>query len=214
MNPLNPLNVFHDLTGVGGRIGFFTLQNRDDIPAVAGCYGWFLPLWIMHERLPDFLAELGGALSHESRDPDELNAGFAWDSVKVRVRRTFEPSLPEFASPLWDRLTSSPERKDALQQILLQASILTSPLYVGKTENLRRRYNEHTKADGSGFNRRFRDYAASSGLNLGVDDLIFVSIRTQEEADKALNASADVARINTLIEEILKRLCRPPFSIQ
>ena len=195
-------------------MGFFTLQTSDDIPAAPGCYGWFLPLWLLHDTLPDFLRAFGGTLNHESKSPDELDAGFAWDSVKVRVRRAFEPTLPPFALPLWDRLNEDESTRFALQQVLLQASILVPPLYVGKTDNLRRRYNQHTSPDGSGFNTRFSAYALTADLSLQVADLIFVCIRTEAAVEKALTEAGDAYRINSLVEEILKRLCRPPFSIQ
>lgn len=213
---MNPLNVFHDLTGAGGRLGFFTLQTRDEIPDRPGCYGWFLPLWLPPDRntLPDFVQTFGRALSHESRPPAELDAGFAWDSVKVRVRRAFEPSVPSFTTPLWDRLNADDDARTALQQVLLQASILAPPLYVGKTDNLRQRYNQHTRDDGSGFNTRFSAYAKGANLGLRVVDLIFVCIRTETHVEETLTRNTSTDKINSLLEEILKRLCGPPFSVQ
>lgn len=211
---MNPLNVFTDLTATGARLGFYTIQNRQDIPGVPGCYGWFLPFWLMRNSLPEFLSAFGAVLSHEPNSPREMDAGFNWDAVKVRVRRSFEPTLPAFVEPLWDRVHRDTKAKNALQQVLLQASVLTPPLYVGKTDDLRRRYTQHTKRGGSGFNRRFSDYSSREELGLQVEDLIFVCVSTAPDVERALTSKGDRHQINRLVEEILKRLCRPPFSRQ
>ena len=211
---MQSLNAFRDLTRAGSRLGFFTRQTRDDIPATPGCYGWFLPLWLLHKTLPDFLHTFGTVMTHETGSPRELDAGFVWDRVKIKARRGFDPSLPplpSFAVPLWDRLNERDETRNALQQILLQASLLTSPLYVGKTDNLRRRYNEHLT--GSHFHTRFADYAKQCGLELPLSHLIFVCIQTSQDVEDALSeGGGSMQEVEKLVEEILKRLCRPPFS--
>lgn len=211
---MNPLNVFADLTSTGARLGFYTLHNRQDIPAVPGCYGWFLPLWLMRDTLPEFLNAFGAVLNHEPNSPTEMDAGFKWDAVKVRVRRSFEPTLPRFAEPLWNRLDPDDPARKALQNVLLQSSILTPPLYVGKTNDLRRRYKEHTTPNRTGFNRRFSTFSSRERFGLQVDDLIFVSVSTTPDVERAFKSTGDPSNINKLVEEILKRLCRPPFSKQ
>ena len=210
---MNPLNVFADLTATGALLGFYTIQNRQDIPAVPGCYGWFLPFWLIRDTLPEFLSALGTVLSHEPNSPTEMDAGFKWDSVKVRVRRSFEPPPSSFAEPLWDRLHRDDQAKDALQQVLLQASILTPPLYVGKADNLKDRYTKHTTRDGTKFNTRFSKFSGCQKLGIQVEDLIFICVSTTH-VDHALKATAGPHKPNELVEEILKRLCRPPFSLQ
>ena len=215
---MHPLNVFRDLTAARSRLGFFTRQTCDEIPPDPGCYGWFLPLWLLRDTLPGFLNTFGGVLTHEPRPPQEVDAGFIWDRVKVKTRRTFDsaiPPIPAFAIPLWDHLYSDQQARDALQHILLQASILTPPLYVGKTDNLRRRYNNHVtppKGDTNNFHNRFTACATELGISLSVADLIFVCIRTGRDAEEMLSVKGDAAETEKLLEEILKRLCRPPFS--
>ncbi len=211
---MNLLNSFADLTAAGSRLGFFTLQNCEDIPRGPGCYGWFVPLWLLQDTLPDFLNTYGRVLTHEPSQPPELDAGFTWDAVRVRVRRSFDPALPSFAEPLWNRLRELPAASTALQQILLQSSILIPPLYVGKTQNLHQRYTRHTTKNGSGFHRRFRQFAAHAKLPLQVVDLLFVCISTADHDETVQASGASEKQINDLLEEILKSLCRPPFSRQ
>ena len=214
---MHPLNAFRDLTEAGSRLGFFTRRTRDEIPASPGCYGWFLPLWLLPNisTLPEFLRTFGSVMTHEPTPQRDIDAGFSWDTVKVRLSREFDPSIPPSAVPLWDRLYKDDQSRDALQQILLQASVLTPPLYVGKTDNLRRRYNHHTASPtlhANTFHRRFAECARQFDLGLSVSDLIFVCIRTGRDVEDKLSATADTQEINSLLEEILKRLCRPPFS--
>lgn len=217
---VHPLDVFRDLTAAGSRLGFFTEETRDDIPADPGCYGWFLPLWLLptHPRLPQFLTVFGSMLIQEPKPEKELDAAFAWDTVKVKLRREFDPDISEkltSVTPVWERLQADGHARDALQHVLLQASVLTPPLYVGKTDNLRRRYNQHTAPSGRGtstFNSRFTECARRFSLGLDVSDLLYVCIRTGREIEGRLSATSDMQQVNDLLEEVLKRLCRPPLS--
>ena len=209
----HPLNAFRDLTDAGSRLGFFTRRTRDDIPAGPGCYGWFLPLWLLRHTLPEFLNLFGSMMIQEPTQQQEVKARFTWDTVTLR--REFDPSIPESKIALWDRLHNDEHAHDALQQTLLQASILTPPLYVGMTADLRQRYNQHTAPPSPGtnnFHSRFAECAKQLDLGLALDDLIFICIRTGREDKATLSESGDIDEINGLLEEILKRLCRPPFS--
>ena len=218
---MHPLNAFRDLTEAGSRLGFFTGATRNEIPARPGCYGWFLPLWIVRDTLPEFLSLFGNVMTHEPKPPEELKAGFKWDAVRVRLRREFDPAINEKKwVPLWERLYENEQARHLFQQVLLQASVLTPPLYVGTAENLRRRYNQHTMRPHPGdnnFHSRFQEYSDRFGLGITVDDLIFVCIRTDDPEDSTLPSLAkgkDADDVHKLLEEILKRLCRPPFSMR
>ena len=213
----HPLSAFRDLTKAGSRLGFFTSATRAEIPTGPGCYGWFLPLWLVPSTLSGFLRVFGDVLTHEAKPPGELRAGFKWDAVKVRVRREFDASINEDKwGPLWDRLYENEATRDLFQHILLQASILTPPLYVGTAKNLRFRYNQHTRDPNPGdnsFHSRFKDYTEKSDLGISVEDLIFVCVRTDTDGLSAVK-ERDMSETHKLLEEILKRLCRPPFSMR
>lgn len=211
---MQSLNAFRDLTEAGSRLGFFTWSTRDEIPTEPGCYGWYLPLWLLRDSLPEFLAMYGAVLTCGTRPPVELRAKYSWDAVAVTLRRELKDSTSDSITSIWNGLYANPHTRDALQQILLQASVLLPPLYVGKTDNLRRRYNEHTdsKSSSNTFSNRFAESALALGLSLDVSELIFVSIRTGREAETVLSKTAGAENAEDLLEEILKRLCRPPFS--
>ena len=179
---------------------------------------WLVPAFVatpQHQHTARVLRTFGSVMTHEPTPQRDIDAGFNWDTVKVRLSREFDPSIPPSAVALWDRLYKDDQSRDALQEILLQASVLTPPLYVGKTDNLRRRYNHHTASPtlhANTFHRRFAECARQFDLGLSVSDLIFVCIRTGRDVEDKLSAAADTQEINSLLEEILKRLCRPPFS--
>lgn len=214
---MHPLNAFRDLTEAGSRLGFFTNATRADIPTGPGCYGWFLPLWLVPSTLSDFLTVFGRAMTHDAKPPGELRAGFKWDAVTVRLRREFDPSINEKKwGPRWDHLCQNEQTRPLFQQILLQASILTPPLYVGTAKNLRLRYNQHTMRPRPGdnnFHRRFQEYSDQSRLGISVEDLIFVCVRTDSDGLSAVK-NKEMSEAHKLLEEVLKRLCRPPFSIR
>ena len=88
--------------------------------------------------------------------------------------------------------------------------MLFPPLYIGMTNNLRKRYLQHVK--NSDFNDRFTTCVNDLELKLSVSDLFFVCIETPKELRKFFGDAA--GRENELIEQMLMRVCHPPFSIK
>ncbi len=94
----------------------------------------------------------------------------------------------------------------------MRASILMPPLYVGKTKNLNVRCNQHINGRSSSqFHDRFENYAASIHATCNkVSDLLFVCVKTVDDERKV---SAAEQPLEDLIEEIMKRIGKPPYSL-
>ena len=205
------LNVFRNFGSVDGRLGFYTKETRKAVPELPGCYAWFLPLWFYRQNLDELMHIVGKLVAYDHVSEREVDVPFTWDSVNLRVRRDAAFHATDDVRATWNNICANEPTRQALQQILLEASLLMPPLYVGRTGNLKRRYLEHTA--GSAFHSRFTDYVAKLGIKIGVSDLLFVCIETERELDKVLS---DVAQsdLDRLIERILMQFCRPPFSLR
>ena len=196
---------------VDGRLGFYTKETRKPVPKLPGCYAWFLPLWFYRENLDELMHIVGKLVAYDQLSEREVDVPFTWDSVNFRVRRDAAFHATDDVRATWNNICTDEPTRQALQQILLEASLLMPPLYVGRTGNLKRRYLEHTA--GRALHSRFTDYVAKLGIKIGVSDLLFVCIATERELDKVLT---DVAQsdLDKLIDPILMQFCRPPFSLR
>ena len=210
------LNVFRSLTSAEGRLGFYTKETRNKIPEFPGCYAWFLPLWLYRNDLDDLMQVVSELLSYDRVSEKEVYAHFTWESVKLRVRRCSEIRSTDGVRPTWQRILADDEAREALQQALMEATLLMPPLYVGRTNNLKRRYLQHTEREGSernDFRSRFREQADKLELKVGVNDLLFVCVQTPKELSRVF-ANFEEDEINGLFEQILMHFCRPPFSLR
>ena len=210
------LAVFRNLTSVDGRLGFYTKETGDTIPELPGCYAWFLPLWFYRSDLDELMRLIAQVLDYQQNPHRSVNVPFTWDSVGLRVSRVATVQVSARVRAIWNRVTSNPTTSKALEEVLLEASLLMPPLYVGRTKNLRQRYLQHTAKTGhrkNDFHSRFSTWADAVKLDVGVSDLLFVSVRTREEVSRALH-KVDSDDIEFLIEQILMQFCRPSFSLK
>ena len=209
-----PLRVFQDLTSVDGRLGFYTRETKERIPEQPGCYAWFLPLWIYDRDLDRLMTTVGEVYGYEQEPEKSLTADFSWHSVGLRVR-SLTPAKPVSSDlrGIWDRILSDDEAKAALEALLIEASLLMPPLYVGRTANLKARYQQHVMetTGRNDFHTRVMEFVAASGLSLRVSDLLFACVRTHDDLNRKLGKFDNVER---LVEQILMRFCRPPFSLK
>ena len=210
------LNVFRNLTSVDERLGFYTKETKDKIPELPGCYAWFLPLWFYRSDLDNLVQLVGAVLDYEHNGEREVEVPFNWDSIRLRLRRASTLRATDSVRATWERVLADDRARTALQETLLEASLLMPPLYVGRTRNLRQRYLQHTVKRGhnkNDFYSRFTELAAALELHISVSDLLFVSLRTSDELGRAL---PDVAPddVELLIEQLLMQFCRPPFSLK
>ena len=210
------LNVFRNLTSTDSRLGFYTKETKERIPEQPGCYAWFLPLWFYRSDLNELMQVVGGVFDYDKKLEKEANARFTWESVKLRVRRVTETQTTETIRSTWERVCADTQAKRELQQTMLEASLLMPPLYVGKTKNLRQRYLKHVEGnsdDRNDFHTRFTEHVSNLNLTIGISDLLFVCIKTEQEAPQVPHGVAE-DDLERLVEQILMRFCRPPFSLK
>jgi hypothetical protein len=195
------------------RIGFFTKETRELIPETPGFYAWFLPLWLYDQNPSRFVQIVESVFLCDRDRPhfaeDEATVQLNWDSIGLAVRRVATARVSPNLEALWSNVIGNPGLKATFEQALMQASILLPPLYVGKADSLRVRYDQHVSAT-SLFCTRFTRYCQHLGLQISVTDLLFVCIETPfivaaEHRDPALNF---------LLEQLVMALSRPPFSMR
>ena len=210
------LNVFRNLTSTDSRLGFYTKETKERIPEQPGCYAWFLPLWFYRSDLNELMQVVGDVLDYDNKLEREANARFTWESVKLRVRRVADIQATETIRSTWERVCADAQAKRELQQTMLEASLLMPPLYVGKTKNLRERYLKHVEGnrdDRNDFHTRFTEHVSNLDLTIGVSDLLFVCIKTEQKPPQ-VPRGVDEDDLERLVEQILMRFCRPPFSLK
>ena len=210
------LSILRSFTNANGRLGFYTSKTQHKIPEGPGCYAWFLPLWFFREDLPEMMRLVGSVLNYEVQPERQVQATFTWDTISLRVRRGAAIQVPSTVRDTWNRICADPDGRKALQQILLEASLLMPPLYVGRTKSLRQRYLQHTSDRGperNDFHRRFVDCASRLDFKISVSDLWFVCIQTDPASSKHLKRIAG-EDLEALIEYMLMQVCRPPFSLK
>ena len=210
------LKVFSNLTDTDSRLGFYTKETKERIPEQPGCYAWFLPLWFYHSDLNDLMQVVGDVLDYDSQLEREATVRFAWESVKLRVRRAAEAQTSKKIRSTWERVCADTQAKGELQQTMLEASLLMPPLYVGKTKNLKQRYLKHVGGnsdDRNDFHTRFTEHVSNLDLAIGVSDLLFVCIKTEQKSSQVPHGVAE-DDLERLVEQILMRFCRPPFSLK
>jgi hypothetical protein len=192
-------------------IGLHYTARFDQVPPFPGVYAWFYPLRVTSYELDTFLAEVRAVHLYDARRKARPSAAgsarFGWSILEWKAELN-DPrtSLPEKCRATWERLAGEPEAFDDLRRVLLQASLLMPPLYVGKAVNLRTRCAAHL--DGrSNFAERFEARAKEIGLQARrVRDLILVTMRTESVGDETDESES-------LVEEILKLVARPPYGV-
>ncbi len=204
---------------VGKRIGFYTKETANEIPQEPGVYAWFIPLWLYSESLNDFLHliqtmflfDAGEANKDQGTPTRESRLGFNWDYLDISVKKGIESKVSENMVSRWDAMKKNPEIKAGFSKVLMETTIFTPPLYVGKTDNLSARYSQHVVGTGiekNVFHKRFTEHCRAKDLRLRVSDLLFVCVKTTSETNRIFREQ----RLNELLESILVRLAKPPFS--
>lgn len=213
---MRQMNVFRNLAS-DGRLGLYTKETSRRIPESPGCYAWLLPLWLYREDIDALMQIVGELLSYDRNPEKEVEASFTWESVRLRVRRISEARPSKVFHSTWKCLLADDIARQALQRILLEASLLMPPLYVGRTGNLKRRYLQHTKGSSgkNDFHSRFTAHVANLKLKISVSDLLFACIRTPKELSLVLEKhEGEEKELSGLIEQMLMQFCHPPFNLK
>ena len=196
-------------------LSFYTWATNEQIPERPGCYAWYLPLHIYDDDPDLFLQRVARLFDYDSLSEgaarSTTSARFNWDVIDLEVTRASHLSLTPEKRSKWVQILSDEGSKSQLRELLLQSSLFMPPLYVGKTQSLRRRYLEHVNGKGGGkndFNHRFTTFAESEDLPIRIDDLVFACLETAPV--EVEGASAD--ELNDILEYLLIRLSRPAFG--
>lgn len=192
-------------------IGVHYTGRFSEVPPFPGVYAWFYPLRVTSHELETFLEEVRSVHLFDASKNSIPHAGgvspFGWSKLDWRVALgNREASLPAQVRATWRRLAEDEAAFDELRRVLLRASLLMPPLYVGKSVNLSVRSSAHL--DGrSAFANRYETRAKEIGLRARrVRDLILVTLRTE-----AVGGETDEAE--RLVEEVLKLVARPPYGV-
>jgi hypothetical protein len=198
---------------INKEIGIYWKGRFEQVPDVPGVYAWFYPLRITTPELVVFLDDIGKLFSFDARRNGLADRSallrFAWEEAGIDLRlRPTNAALPADLTSVWNHVLANQERFDRLRMVVMRGSLLMPPLYVGKTKSLSVRCQQHLAGTGNNdFHGRFQQYAAKVELAARtVEDLLFTCIQTGESGDNADEA------IEGLVEEILKRACRPKYS--
>jgi len=199
---------------VNKEIGFYTKETFETIPDGPGVYAWFYPLRIITKDPYQFIQEVNLILNYDSsvngKPSKKKLVEFKWETIDLDLGINFkEPNLGNFLG-IWQKAAESEAKFDQLRRIIMKASILMPPLYVGKTVQLRRRCLEHVNGN-SDFNKRYSSFAGKNKIKFDrVEDLLFVCIKTIEETKG--ESQTDIEDLEDLVEAIMKNLSKPIYS--
>ncbi len=195
------------------QIGFYTKENAAFVPQAPGVYGWFLPLWIYTEDLSHQVEAIRSVFDYDhvakGKPCSSATARFAWSETELTLVQN--PKLTGMATinSRWTEMLSDNEARSAFEPSLMIATLLMPPLYIGKADDLSVRYQAHA----TGQSKRFVEYIQTikeplSGLL--VSDLLFVCIEMPADQAGVVREKG----LNELLEQLIMRFARPPFSVR
>ena len=215
MDSLNPADVWRD---VGSRISFHTSDTASEVPEQAGCYGWFLPLWLPSpesegvegEDLQAFMDSVTTYYRYDTKA--HATAVYHWDSIGLTVNKNRTPEATSTMQRAWKSVEADGVVRETFKRLLMEASLFMPPLYVGRTDNLRTRYYQHVSGntDRNNFKKRFEEHARAEGLPLRVIDLIFMTVRVTRKDHDVLRDR----ELTSLLESLILRTSGPVFSLK
>ena len=145
---------------------------------------------------------------------------FNWETIYIEGQKRTNSNIPKKQSERWNYMLRNTNTKDGFSQALMQATLFTPPLYVGKADNLAERYRQHVYIDQdskNSFHFRFSRFCKKNAVRLSVSDLLFVCIKTTSKSNLVLKDDEGLEeneKLNELLEFIMMRMSRPPFSMR
>ena len=201
---------------IDAEIGIYWKGRWDTVPSAPGVYAWFYPLRISTHSLDEFLNDIDKVFTFDAKSNGAqectLSARFTWEELRLDVRLgPSSPQLPRSITEHWTQLTADPAAFERLRRVVMRGSLLMPPLYVGRTRSLRARCYQHLSGTGDNdFHKRFTTYATTMGLQAKVvNELLFSCVRTSRDS---IEAEEDA--VEDIVEEILKRACKPRYSVR
>lgn len=218
------------LSTLSQRFKVYTYPDRHEIPSSSGTYAWFFPLYAFDDfneaqQLADLYrhvfaldSSFSGEYQLAEKEYTKGRHTRSWQTVSLKADVTISPTttLPSNCQRIWEKVQACPESKKVFDQSLMAASLFTPPLYIGKTNDLETRYYQHLSD--SGFKKRFEQFCRNYKLPLSISDLIFCSLSLDVESEKLMSDKivddSEGRDMNYLLEQILMKSARPPFSRQ
>ena len=175
----------------------------------AGTYSWFQS-YIYPENEDDFYEAL-------IKDLEATKFQSRSGSIKpyYHVAITSKGGLGESKAERLKAALKNPEFKKGLIDTLACSTLLQSPLYVGKSVDIRRRIGEHLEAESD-----LRVRLAASGINIDQASVLIVpnhdmdAVFKLEFADESDVILQDDPQYELLYEEVFSRLFNPRFTIR
>jgi hypothetical protein len=203
---------------IGERVGFHTSETAQTIPSTPGIYAWFFPLHIFDDDLDAWMKRIQEVYMYDTscrgRSAGDVDHEFHWDTLKCHFEKHPHKKLGDVIRKEWRTVISDQRQRAAFRKVLMEASVLMPPLYVGKADNLKARYDQHVKGSGreaDDFHKRFQEYAQANNIPLMITDLLFVCIETDQQSAKTLYHED---KLNWLLEQVMMRVAHPPFSVK
>ena len=202
-------------SNISNKISYYSHEMRDFIPESSGFYAWYFPLWLYEDELVEYIRAVTKVFAFEEKADGldgylNLKSDLNWSSIDIKIKTLgcqISPCSDSLISE-WNAAMSSPDAKAVLAEAMMISSILMPPLYVGKANNLRSRYDQHTSE--SGFKLRFESFIKKCGLQISVSDLIFCAV----ELESGTNMKLKNRELNELVEQVVMRMAAPPYSKQ
>lgn len=194
--------------------GFFPYNEKAKIPSTPGSYAWYFPLGILNSsKFSEFIEKLKIVFDYDYQQEqapfrNSLKSEALWKQIIVSLEIGIKPLAGDKQvnntplSVIWEQIHSDKQQLLSFREALLKSSILLHPLYVGKAECLRSRYEDHMAGRGTTFRKCFERHMKSNGISCSFEELIFFALPLS-------NLPANTA---DLLEEILKMLSQPIFS--
>ena len=201
------------------NIGFYTYKDRERIPSTPGSYAWYCPLDIKSANYDEFMQTYRTIFEYDCKEeisPIERNTKIKlpWKILEHTMHLTLK-NLPKDRTlsnstieDLWNEINKNEVSVKNFRIALLKSSILLPPLYVGKTNNLAKRYKEHCESNidseiGS-FKKRFMNHIEKNNINISFEDLIFFATTLEDLPEHS----------EEFLEEILKLFSQPIYSVK
>lgn len=218
------MSLNDELLGLDEKIKYYSFETFKNVPSDPGVYAWFYPLRIIGTDLSGLVDEVNFIFNfnHDSATDgnSKIVSSLGWRDYSLETKFK-ELEVTSSLYSMWDTYVSqysencefienSKEIKD-LKRIIFTSSVFLPPLYIGKTNNLHRRCDEHISGspDINSFHNRFKKHVEyNNNVNCrDVEDLLFACINTRD-----FNNLPDENEV--LVESILMNLIKPIFSLK
>ncbi|MDD9868610.1 MAG: hypothetical protein OXU50_01770 [Gammaproteobacteria bacterium] len=190
------------------KLRFYTHKTKNQIPAEQGIYAWYLPLYILFDKdgdsMQDQLQFVNKTHWYEAETESnsfQAQANLNWKIMNINISVDTKALVPHNRQreARWREIIADKDQSRLFRDALLELSVFSPPLYIGQSQNLRGRYENHLAS--SSFHNRVCDFFDELDVSLRVEDLVFACVPNKlPEKDR------------DLLEFLLLRMSVPPFS--